>query len=782
MAKSPLAKNSQTAKYIRNSKNVIPLHLTIPYKNIKNRTITEFDVSHLLHLGANSNNEKIQNRTPYLRSFCKKAKQYIKQGKSATSVTSYYDSLRSLILFCDAVNVPPFSKAGYLKFAGNDGELRHRMKMYCPSKKLWERSHNAELGIKESTASAIMSSLRTALKWCGLPINSWGTLHRGFSGGEKMPYKGYSDSEEKILISRLSELFFTLAPQLIAAKKENLKLPDILPVIVDLGSHQEVISIQTHLKTQDQNVISVRPSSAFNMVMGAAYHLMCFFSSLNDSDVKGIAHPLTIHTDERDKSLQVVKVSSFKARANKEIDAILTNQSFDVDKRDGVNFITTLETLSALYGGNEEGSELIFTLNSQGEKSDTFNLGELNKHLMVELNLLAPTRKSNLPWFKELFYSYRNQRVIQLKTETNELGRVIVSKVTRPCSKTGATRGATSAAYCILSCYTDLPLKGVLLPLSYSKKDSDGNIHVSLKYRDNSIHEFSIPAADKTLIQDIEQFATDLADKQKHRNNERLLLKRGNAHQAPKDWDGISPITSNLMRTWSIDPNEYFISLQSSRWREMTSNQVYSENGKEGVQNLLQNLLQTIDKHYVNGDPKLNKLIISQAMQVMEQLGEDTNLEQVRAKVVAKLGIKMLAYDEWKKKQENERAKTNPNGIHCNGQQSIPGGKNSQRETNKAIGFTLPCTEYDMCHKCQSAKAVDEVQSIYKLISFIDVLKEALDRYPTTTEEINERIAAFEFTLDGASKDVYENAMKLFNKKGRHPRISIDHAILALYR
>ncbi|EKM31578.1 hypothetical protein VCHENC02_2786, partial [Vibrio harveyi] len=89
----------------------------------------------------------------------------------------------------------PFSKEGYLKFAGNDGELRHRMKMYRPSKKIWEMNHGDELGIKECSAAHITSNLRTALSWCGLPANSWKTLHRGFSG-EKTPNKGYSDAEE----------------------------------------------------------------------------------------------------------------------------------------------------------------------------------------------------------------------------------------------------------------------------------------------------------------------------------------------------------------------------------------------------------------------------------------------------------------------------------------------------------------------------------------------------------------------------------------------------------
>ena len=786
MAKSPLAKNSKTVKHVRNSKNIVPLRLAIPSKQTREK-IGEFDISHLLHIGASSNNNKVESRASYLRSFCKQAKNYVDSGKSAQSVTGRYEALRSLIIFCDALNVNPFSKEGYLKFAGNDGELRHRMKMYRPSKKIWEINHGDELGIKECSAAHITSNLRTALSWCGLPANSWKTLHRGFSG-EKTPNKGYSDAEEKVLVSRLSTLFFTLAPQLIVAKKENLILPEKLPVVIDLGGHQEVISIQTSLEaqthTKSKSGTSIRHSAAFNMVMGAAYHLMCFFTSLNDSDVRKTTHPVTIHTDERDKSLQVVKVSSFKARSNKKVDAVLTNQTldFDIDKRDGVKFIKTLETLSALYcDGNEKGSELLFTLNNQGEKSDSFNLIQLNNHLMMELNLLSPNRTSIIPWLRELFYSYRKQCFIKLNKETNELGRTIVSKITRPCSKTKATLGATNAAYSILSCYTDLPLKGVLLPISYSKKDSNGNIHVSLKYRNGDSHCFQIPASDKALIQDIEQFATELADKQS-RKYDRLLLKRGHENQPPKDWDGTNPLSSMLMSTWSVAPDEYFISLQSSRWREMTSNQVYTDYGKRGVQSLLQNLLKTIDKHYANGDPRLNKIIVSQAMQVMQHLSEDANLGQAKSEVTTKLGITMLAHDEWRKKQQQDKAQTNPNGVHCNGQQNIMDGKNTQRETNNSMKLILPCTEYDMCYKCQSARAVDEVQAIYKLISFIDVLKEAVDKYPNVKEQVHEKIYVFEASLDGASQDIYEEAITLFNKNGRHPRVSMNHAILALYR
>ncbi|MBF4437632.1 hypothetical protein ERJ77_24730, partial [Vibrio anguillarum] len=75
----------------------------------------------------------------------------------ARTISSFYENLRSYIAFCDTVNVDPFTESGYLKFAGNDGELRHRIKMFSPSKRLWEYNNGDELGIKESTAPSMLT-------------------------------------------------------------------------------------------------------------------------------------------------------------------------------------------------------------------------------------------------------------------------------------------------------------------------------------------------------------------------------------------------------------------------------------------------------------------------------------------------------------------------------------------------------------------------------------------------------------------------------------------------
>lgn len=780
MAKSKIARQTNSVKRIRNSQNVVPLNLTIPYKdNISNKQ-KQFDVSHLSHLGCNKESEKIDSRAVFIRRFCENANKYVSNGNSAQTVGASYAVLRSYLGFCDAVEIDPFTETGYLKFAGNDGELRHRIKMFSPSKRLWEYNHGDELGIKESSVSGMLSMLRSALDWCDLPVFDWALLHRGFSW-EKTPYKGYSEEEEVLLVTRLSHLFFTLAPQLIAAKENRTPLPEALPIVIALGEHEEVIQIPTSLCSKwgvtSKDGTSVNGGAAFNLTMGAAYHLMCYFTSLNDSNIRDIAHPIKVHTEDRDKNLQVVKVSSYKRRSNKEVDALLVGESFDINKRDGVKFIRLLERLSKLYGNNENGSELIFTLNNNADVNHTFNLTEINKKLVNQLHLLSPYRAGNQPWFKELFYAYRNQQAITLKQVVNLLGRSVVHKETRETTKAKAGQGATSSAYCILSCYTDLHLKGILLPLTYSEKDSDGNITVSFNYRNGMGGFFKVPASDLALIKDIEQYANEKADRQP-KKYERLLLTRTTCH-TPDDWENISPISSELMKTWSVEPNHYYISLQSSRWREMTSNQAYAEGGIQGAQSLLQSTKETLGRNYLNGPPLLNKVILSQGLEVIENIDNETSLEQAKDVVVKRRGIPILSHDEGKRMRA-EGAKTNPNGLVCNGQQAISDGKNTQRETNYAIGINLPCAEFDMCHKCQSAKAVDDVEAIYKLISYIDVLKEILDMYPDTKGDIHEKIEQFEYTLDGASDSVFDGATERFNTQGRHPRVSLDHALLSL--
>ncbi|KII81155.1 hypothetical protein, partial [Vibrio renipiscarius] len=647
MAKSPLSKGSTQVKTTRSNKNVVQLNLTIPYKQATDKRTGEFDISHLAHMGCDKTRGKVQSRMPYLRRFCKKAHESVLNGNSPRTVAELYGVLRGYLCFCDAVNINPLSEKGYLKYAGNDGELRHRVKVYNPSKRLWEKYHYDELGIKESTASLIISSLSKALSWCGLPSERWTILHRPFNSRHDST-EAYSDADEKIIVTRLSDLFFGLASQLIALKTGNTPAPNELPICINFGEYKETLMVKTDLKTKNGFAHS---GCAFNLAMGAAYHLMCYFTSLNDSDVRKISHPITVHADTRDKSLQTVKVSSFKARANKEVGAILTNESdfsFDVEKKSGVMFIKTLAELSTLYG---EERDLLFTLDTNAQESHAFNIKSINRHLTTTLNLVSSERALLLPWFQELFYSYFNHECIGLKKTTNELGRAMVSKITAPITnKARVTSGLFLSGYCILSCYTDQPLKGIILPLSYSEKDKNGNVTISFHYQNGDSGHFVIPAADKALIKDIELWATKRADNQL-KTLPRFLLKKGNNDKS-EQWEGINPISANLMSKWAIKPGEYFINLTSSRFRETTSSQEYQDGFMSHLVNLLQNTLETLNKHYANGNPKENKIILSQALRVLERMAQGDSLEEAKDHVQTQLGIPILAHDEWLKSKK----------------------------------------------------------------------------------------------------------------------------------
>ncbi|MGL1258109.1 hypothetical protein ACSTK8_14995 [Vibrio parahaemolyticus] len=780
MARSPLSRNSRQVdrriKTTHNDSNVVPLTLTIPYMEVTDRVVRYQDITHFTHRSCDINQDMLRERLPYIQKFSKKCHKHVENGKSARSIACYYGHFQTYITYCDANSVNPFSREGYLKYFGNDGELRHQIKQYNPTLRIWQRKDGEELGIKESSCTTLQASVEKALTWCGAFDKSWKNEHRHFKYRQDH-HKPYSEPEEKMIVSRLSELFFGLALPLIAMKKESGLDAEEIPVTIDFDSHYQELIFSTSLNSSRAGENNF--SCAFNVAMGAAYHLFCYFSSLNTSVVLEVCHPLTVNMDNRDKSLKTVQVTGFKGRSNKQVSAMLSNEvsdgiSFDVEKKSGVTFIEVLSELSKLYGSDKE---LIYHLDKNGDILAKFSIAESNKFIVTKLNLVTSHRALNLPWFSELFYTFQKGKAIDIKAVFNKESRSVVVKNYKPLHKAREVLNILDVSYLILSCFTDEPLKGALLPLRYSDKDKDGNIQVSYLYDNGEQGSFNIPVTELSLVKDIEAWAKKRADKAP-KNHTRYLFRYGNIKIHPKQWEGVNPISSNQVKRWSIEANDYFITLQASRFRQTTSIQEYEDGHLSHLKNLLQNTLATLERNYANGNPETNKKIIYQAIKVLERISSGISLEVAKVEVAKELGIKMLTHDEWLQK----KTPTNPNGVMCNGKQVLKYGKSTQRATNKAIGRELPCSEFDICYKCNSARAVDEPNAIYKLISFIDVLKEALDRFPEAKYKVIEKIDAYEYTLEGATTEVYEEAMNRFNKYGRHPRVTSDHALLAIYR
>ncbi|ELR67169.1 hypothetical protein C942_02677 [Photobacterium marinum] len=778
MAKSPLARaNKKLLKVTNPTANVTPISLMIPYKDPQDKKVRDFDISHLAHFRCDKDNEQIRSRLRYLRSLSKNAYNRFDNGNlSPTSMAAYYVVLTNYISFCDYKGVEPFSKEGYLAFVGNDGELRHQIKQYNPSKRLFEYADGDDIGITEYSASVKKTCLHCALNLCGIDFQSWSHLCKPFYQ-EKTPFKAYSRRDEQMIVSRLSELFFGLSSQLIVIKKEFQDSSfQYLDVPITINGKVETLSFSTSLNSKNKNGKGkTRTDSAFNLAMGAAYHLFCYFTSLNDSVIREVCHPLQVNISNRDKNLKTIKISGFKRRANKDVSSIVSNEmddlEFDVEKRDGVAFIEALSELSKAYGNTDE---ILYMLDCNGKPNNRFDLAVLNRALTSTLNLVTSDRASNIEWFSEQFYSlWLNNESIELGTYINNFGRKVVKKTKKPISNSWKSAKLLKISYLIFSCFSDASLKGIVLPLSFSETKSDGNITVSFSRYDNDEKgSFTIPANYLKLVQDIEKWG----ESREYRSTQARYLLRTGTGSKPTQWEGLNPIGPTFLPSIGIFANEYFVNLSSSRFRKTTSHQEYRDGYLSHVKNILHSTLATLERHYTNGHPELNELILSQAIQVLERISKGDSLNDAKTHVREQHKIAMLAHDEWLQ----QKTKTNPNGISCNGQQDLISGKKTQRQTNKSMEMELPCSEFDMCYKCKSAKAVDESNSIYKLISYIDVLKEALDRYPNAKDEVQEKIAAFEYTLEGASSDVLEKAFKCFIRDGRHPRISMNHAVISI--
>ena len=70
---------------------------------------------------------------------------------------------------------------------------------------------------------------------------------------------------------------------------------------------------------------------------------------------------------------------------------------------------------------------------------------------------------------------------------------------------------------------------------------------------------------------------------------------------------------------------------------------------------------------------------------------------------------------------------------------------------------------------CKSAKLVDDPYAIYKLLSFLDALSEAIDQYPERASVIQLKINRFQANLDGLPLETVEQAEDLLEEKGRYP-------------
>lgn len=725
---------------------------------------------------------------------------------NAWSIIVKLDALKTYISFCDINKLDPFSRAGYLAYCGNSGEMWRLVKMAIEPKKYQFQYHNGEeLGLLELSALTKKMNIDSLLPVLDFDVSGMqATLknfNRGSIGSTTQPY---TSSEWYALIRNTQLFFFSVATQLIALKEENPEVPppSALESVVIGRKGQRDIKVALGVKN---GAASDGAASPFNQCMGAAYTLFAYYTAFNDTVIKEVRHPVTVVTSKAEgRTSKVAQVRAYKGRASKDVKALFSgleenihpkasaNEAgfvvADIKKReaigeaDGMTFLQTLELLSKSYS-EDPYDTLIYFLDSEGKKNKV-SITESLSLLSSTLNLLSESRTELTDHLVKTYTEIvKDKKMTIFKKVKRDDDAFVIEKNVTALNNHSMPKRATSIAYTALSCMTNVSLRNALIPLNYSEKDPDGAIIVSFKYADGVKGEFNVAAKYKPFLQLIERYAAV-------RNPPpRKIEKFGGGSSSTKppfllplggksvtyQWsEGYVPITNLLLRWCGIGMGDYFININSRRIRATHSNLEYKAEDKGwAARKILQHSIETTEKNYPNGHPVSNNKQMSQGMRGLVHIAQGKTRNEAIEAVKKELNIPVLEYDTWKKRN----APTNPNGISCDGNIELVSEKDWHyaarkfAEKNGIIkeGQDITCYQYDLCVFCKRAKLVDDPYAIYKLLSFLCALTEAIDQYPERASVIQLKISRFHTHLDNLPIETTEQAVSLLQEKGRYP-------------
>lgn len=524
----------------------------------------------------------------------------------------------------------------------------------------------------------------------------------------------------------------------------------------------------------------------------------------------------------------VVDYSQIPEATDKEPGALYA----DVDKKNGAAFIKILSELSDAYNPHPNGC-LFYHLDRTGNvvllKDQTlFCLPEL-------LGLLAEDRIYTVNRIIEAFYSVRDFSVIpECKKIKSEFGDLIVSKGNESCKLNVRTITVSLYAQAAFQCFTDANLKNAILPLTISERDSEGMISVSFRYRPKNIkikgiradhkksckapigaiyqhlpfrttlhHSFKAPEKYQKFFEDVakwaesrnpsvRRFKEDIEIKAKRggygRNPIRppYLFPLGKEHETHQNYS-INIFTKNAISRLGIGRGQYFLSLLSRRFRVAVADKEYtSMDSGYNAKILLQHSLEQHLTRYKNGNPNENMRITAQAIAVFEYILQGVEEEDAKEKVRNEWKIPILDHDLY----VSLRKPSNPNGVLCNGKPEMDGSARehllSLKQAGK-LGLTddglyINCFQYDLCTECYSAKLVDDEHSVYKLLSFIEALLDAVDLYPESADRLESKAKDFELLLySNLPRTTIDAAEKRLLNEGRYTLFDDVHAVVTPY-
>ncbi|HIF9346999.1 TPA: hypothetical protein ACX6RX_003109 [Photobacterium damselae] len=812
MAKSPITTlSSNTQKCFLKQDDVSDLNLSIHLS--KTHITIKFNLRDWCHLKCDKENPLAKtSRLKWIEKLYKQVNLQLKNGvRHATLINKLY-FLKVYISYCDMQELNPFSRQGYLSYFGCDGALWRQVSLATyPKSYLFQYSDGDELGIKEKTAFYMKVNIDLILELIGFEVHPFQAYVTPFKRTLGVTMKPYQSSEWRLILRRLNFYFTSLATQLIAYRDEypDLPPPTSLEVTADKirGKYTTVC-----VSAGENHGHAYSESSPFSQCMAAGYFLFAYYTAFNSGSILDVRHPITeVKADNLGRTITYTRIRAYKARSSKYVQALFASSpdenthpsaqenmdagyiTADLDKRnndgiqDGLAFIQILKLFSKAYS-DEKNGWLFYSYDKQGIKIHP-RLKHAPAILSHKLGLFSARRSNLTNHFIGLFEQILDSQILSVwRKESNpDTGGVIVRKKELHIHKNIVKKRAIPLAFAALKSITEIELLGIIMPLRYSEKDEDGNVTVYFDYESGEQGSFTISAKYQPFLKKLEAYSAQYnpLSNIKGSNVKRtsFLLPFGSKSQTSQ-WGSVESIISNFaLEDYGLEHGDFLLDLSASRIRKTTSHLEYKEEDRGfSARQILQHEIQTQDYIYANGHPQKNMEMISQGVQILTKIAHGVLREDAIEEVKQELSIPILSYEEYK----SRNTPTNPNGISCNGRPEFIKTKNHHYTARKFAeeegllkeGEDLSCYQYDLCIYCKSASLVDDSYSIYKLLSFLEMVRDAIDLFPEQADYIVKKITYFEKVLANLPVTTKDDAEAMLDEKGRYPLFKTTDSVI----
>lgn len=189
---------------------------------------------------------------------------------------------------------------------------------------------------------------------------------------------------------------------------------------------------------------------------------------------------------------------------------------------------------------------------------------------------------------------------------------------------------------------------------------------------------------------------------------------------------------------------------------------------------LLNNTPETVRKHYSDGNPYSNNLMLNDSLKVLENsVREKEGIKSAKAKACIQNGVEVLSHESYMNQLLS--IEKNPNGTYCNSQSKSKTQSYTQRLINRNLineDEKLNCSNLKACFDCKHQVFVDTVDDIWSLLSFKEHIEDSIFEHKDEAhflENYGNTLAKIEIVLKRFKVKHFKLAKLKIDQVGRHP-------------